>query len=137
MVYKYWDSITKEDLEFSVGSKSMVWDSSNNQPLLNDSDYNRWIIRGWMSINDYTTTWIHLILSKYNHQWLSLFIDDLSTLVMNRHSHESNLSYFRTESRETLCGWTICVTLFYISYDRCSTLVSDQKVKHKHTSMTH
>ncbi|CAG8471279.1 5671_t:CDS:2 [Ambispora gerdemannii] len=43
MVYKYWDSITKEDLEFSVGSKQNVWEvkellgedelaySSNNQ----------------------------------------------------------------------------------------------------------
>lgn len=39
MVYKYWDSITKEDLEFSVGSKSMAWDGQNNQPLLNDVDY--------------------------------------------------------------------------------------------------
>ncbi len=26
MVYKYWDSITKEDLEFSVGMKSNNWD---------------------------------------------------------------------------------------------------------------
>ncbi|KAJ3095205.1 Chitin synthase, class 7 [Phlyctochytrium planicorne] len=26
MVYKYWDSITKEDLEFSVGGKSNVWE---------------------------------------------------------------------------------------------------------------
>lgn len=26
MVYKYWDSITKEDLEFSVGSKASVWE---------------------------------------------------------------------------------------------------------------
>jgi len=25
MVYKYWDSITKEDLEFSVASKANVW----------------------------------------------------------------------------------------------------------------
>jgi Chitin synthase export chaperone len=25
MVYKYWDSITKEDLEFSVASKTNVW----------------------------------------------------------------------------------------------------------------
>ena len=25
MVYKYWDSITKEDLEFSVTSKANVW----------------------------------------------------------------------------------------------------------------
>lgn len=26
MVYKYWDSITKEDLEFSVGAKANVWE---------------------------------------------------------------------------------------------------------------
>jgi len=26
MVYKYWDSITREDLEFSVGSKASVWE---------------------------------------------------------------------------------------------------------------
>ncbi len=26
MVYKYWDSITKEDLEFSVGGKVNVWE---------------------------------------------------------------------------------------------------------------
>jgi len=35
MVYKYWDSITKEDLEFSVGSKAAVWDLSTKDPLLN------------------------------------------------------------------------------------------------------
>lgn len=27
MVYKYWDSITKEDLEFSVGGKQNVWET--------------------------------------------------------------------------------------------------------------
>jgi len=32
MVYKYWDSITKEDLEFSVGSKAAVWEVK--EPLL-------------------------------------------------------------------------------------------------------
>ena len=26
MVYKYWDSITKEDLEFSVGTKQGNWE---------------------------------------------------------------------------------------------------------------
>lgn len=26
MVYKYWDSITREDLEFSVGTKLNTWD---------------------------------------------------------------------------------------------------------------
>ncbi|KIM41412.1 hypothetical protein M413DRAFT_71705 [Hebeloma cylindrosporum] len=32
MVYKYWDDITKEDLEFSVGSKAAVWEVKD--PLL-------------------------------------------------------------------------------------------------------
>jgi hypothetical protein len=32
MIYKYWDSITKEDLEFSVGSKVAVWEIKD--PLL-------------------------------------------------------------------------------------------------------
>ncbi|KDN45217.1 hypothetical protein K437DRAFT_256662 [Tilletiaria anomala UBC 951] len=37
MVYKYWDSITKEDLEFSVGSKINVWEVKD--PLLgSDAD---------------------------------------------------------------------------------------------------
>ena len=30
MVYKYWDSITKEDLEFSVGGKLNVWEIKEN-----------------------------------------------------------------------------------------------------------
>jgi len=39
MVYKYWDSITREDLEFSVGSKAAVWEVKD--PLLagQDSEY--------------------------------------------------------------------------------------------------
>jgi len=40
MVYKYWDSITREDLEFSVGSKATVWEVKD--PLLAggpDADY--------------------------------------------------------------------------------------------------
>ncbi|KAF8499033.1 chitin synthase export chaperone [Russula emetica] len=39
MVYKYWDSITREDLEFSVGSKASVWEVKD--PLLagHDSEY--------------------------------------------------------------------------------------------------
>ncbi|CAG8488747.1 8437_t:CDS:2 [Paraglomus brasilianum] len=36
MVYKYWDSITKEDLEFSVGSKANVWEVKE---LLGEEDY--------------------------------------------------------------------------------------------------
>ncbi|PKI82985.1 Chs7p [Malassezia vespertilionis] len=35
MVYKYWDSITKEDLEFSVGSKHNAWE---NKELVHDFD---------------------------------------------------------------------------------------------------
>lgn len=35
MVYKYWDSITKEDLEFSVGSKQNVWEVKE---LIGDDD---------------------------------------------------------------------------------------------------
>ncbi|KAJ7163088.1 chitin synthase III catalytic subunit-domain-containing protein [Mycena filopes] len=36
MVYKYWDSITREDLEFSVGSKAAVWEVKD--PLLAGGD---------------------------------------------------------------------------------------------------
>jgi len=36
MVYKYWDSITREDLEFSVGSKAAVWEVKD--PLLSGSN---------------------------------------------------------------------------------------------------
>lgn len=36
MVYKYWDSITKEDLEFSVGSKQTAWEVKD--PLMGHSD---------------------------------------------------------------------------------------------------
>ncbi|KAJ2787166.1 Chitin synthase, class 7 [Coemansia interrupta] len=35
MIYKYWDSITKEDLEFSVGGKGNVWEVKE---LLNEDD---------------------------------------------------------------------------------------------------
>jgi len=31
MVYKYWDSITKEDLEFSVGGKPNVWEIKGDE----------------------------------------------------------------------------------------------------------
>jgi len=39
MVYKYWDSITKEDLEFSVGSKAAVWEVK--EPFLGQGQ-NEW-----------------------------------------------------------------------------------------------
>ncbi|KAJ1890790.1 Chitin synthase, class 7 [Kickxella alabastrina] len=35
MIYKYWDSITKEDLEFSVGGKGNVWEVKE---LMNEDD---------------------------------------------------------------------------------------------------
>jgi Chitin synthase export chaperone len=34
MVYKYWDSITQEDLEFAVGGKQHSWEI--HDPLLNN-----------------------------------------------------------------------------------------------------
>lgn len=33
MIYKYWDSITKEDLEFSVGNKATVWEVKDDPSL--------------------------------------------------------------------------------------------------------
>ncbi|KAJ3166771.1 Chitin synthase, class 7 [Irineochytrium annulatum] len=39
MVYKYWDDITKEDLEFSVGGKSNVWEV--REPFLGDDTERR------------------------------------------------------------------------------------------------
>jgi hypothetical protein len=36
MIYKYWDSITKEDLEFSVGGKTNVWEIKD--PMINDEE---------------------------------------------------------------------------------------------------
>ncbi|KAJ3127032.1 Chitin synthase, class 7 [Physocladia obscura] len=36
LVYKFWDSITKEDLEFAVSGKANVWETRN--PLLNDDE---------------------------------------------------------------------------------------------------
>lgn len=38
MVYKYWDSITKEDLEFSVGSKQAVWEVKESLLLRGEDD---------------------------------------------------------------------------------------------------
>ena len=35
MIYKFWDTITKEDLEFSVGCKTNTWDIKD--PLLSDA----------------------------------------------------------------------------------------------------
>ncbi|KIV92949.1 hypothetical protein PV10_04200 [Exophiala mesophila] len=44
MVYKYWDSITKEDLEFSVGTKQGHWDVKD--PLLDPNDDYRTSVYG-------------------------------------------------------------------------------------------
>lgn len=41
MVYKYWDSITKEDLEFSVGTKTNTWEVK--EPLLDEIDHRQTI----------------------------------------------------------------------------------------------
>ncbi|KZV77448.1 hypothetical protein PENSPDRAFT_620915 [Peniophora sp. CONT] len=41
MVYKYWDSITREDLEFSVGSKAAAWEVKD--PLLAGQDSDPYI----------------------------------------------------------------------------------------------
>ncbi|KAI9351444.1 chitin synthase III catalytic subunit [Obelidium mucronatum] len=38
LVYKFWDSITKEDLEFAVSGKANVWEQRN--PLINDDEMN-------------------------------------------------------------------------------------------------
>jgi hypothetical protein len=38
MVYKYWDSITKEDLEFSIGGIPHSWEVGNKGKLLPESD---------------------------------------------------------------------------------------------------
>ena len=35
MIYKFWDSITREDLEFSVGIKGNTWEIKD--PLLSDA----------------------------------------------------------------------------------------------------
>ncbi|KAG9782543.1 Chitin synthase export chaperone [Exophiala dermatitidis] len=44
MIYKYWDSITKEDLEFSVGTKQGHWDVK--EPLMEPSEDYRTSIYG-------------------------------------------------------------------------------------------
>jgi hypothetical protein len=38
MVYKYWDTITREDFEFSVGQRSNNWEVKETQPLYEDFD---------------------------------------------------------------------------------------------------
>jgi hypothetical protein len=40
MVYKYWDSITREDLEFSVGAKQNNWEVKDHVPLYDDDRRN-------------------------------------------------------------------------------------------------
>ena len=44
MVYKYWDMITTEDLEFSVSNKESTWEVKelleDSRRYDNDSDYN-------------------------------------------------------------------------------------------------
>jgi hypothetical protein len=40
MVYKYWDSITKEDLEFSVGQKMNNWEVKDHKSMFDDDRRN-------------------------------------------------------------------------------------------------
>ena len=47
MVYKFWDGITQEDLEFAVGGKSNAWEIKD--PLLNDTAMSH------LSRSDYVT----------------------------------------------------------------------------------
>jgi hypothetical protein len=39
MVYKYWDSFTKDDLEFRVGGKIVVWEVKGPLLTMNGADY--------------------------------------------------------------------------------------------------
>jgi hypothetical protein len=39
MVYKYWDSITGDDLEFSVGSKAGMWEIKDEPPAFGVNKY--------------------------------------------------------------------------------------------------
>ncbi|KAF2835400.1 chitin synthase export chaperone [Patellaria atrata CBS 101060] len=55
MVYKYWDSITKEDLEFSVGQKMNNWEVK--EPLVGDEDRRTTIYQD--SQSDYAPSMYH------------------------------------------------------------------------------
>lgn len=59
MVYKYWDSITKEDLEFSVGSRHSNWDAKDNT-MFADADGSMYsndaFMRGSLRANDSSRT---------------------------------------------------------------------------------
>ncbi|KAI9189037.1 Chitin synthase, class 7 [Blastocladiella emersonii ATCC 22665] len=39
MVYKYWDSITKDDLEFAIPTNKMMGTVGDRDPLMGDQDY--------------------------------------------------------------------------------------------------
>ncbi|KAG0125513.1 chitin synthase III catalytic subunit [Tuber indicum] len=53
MVYKYWDSITKEDLEFSVGTKTNVWEVKE---LIPEEDRRTTIFEHAGPTSDYATS---------------------------------------------------------------------------------
>lgn len=64
MIYKYWDSITKEDLEFSVGSKQNVWEVKE---LLNEDE----LSQTYASFNNTGNSPIHATTTtpqSYQHQ---------------------------------------------------------------------
>ncbi|RPA98183.1 hypothetical protein L873DRAFT_1688802 [Choiromyces venosus 120613-1] len=56
MVYKYWDSITKEDLEFSVGTKANVWEVKE---LIPEEDRRATIYEHTGPTSDYATSTYH------------------------------------------------------------------------------
>ncbi|PWW79462.1 hypothetical protein C7212DRAFT_310244 [Tuber magnatum] len=56
MVYKYWDSITKEDLEFSVGTKTNVWEVKE---LIPEEDRRATIYEHTGPTSDYATSTYH------------------------------------------------------------------------------
>ncbi|KAF8454310.1 chitin synthase III catalytic subunit [Terfezia claveryi] len=56
MVYKYWDSITREDLEFSVGMKTNVWEVKD---LLPEEDRRHTVYTHEGPISDYAGSTYH------------------------------------------------------------------------------
>ncbi|KAK4056961.1 Chitin synthase, class 7 [Microbotryomycetes sp. JL221] len=53
MVYKYWDSITKEDLEFSVGNKQSVWEIKDLNFLNNTNGISQQQQQQFQQLNHY------------------------------------------------------------------------------------
>lgn len=41
MVYKYWDSITKEDLEFSIGGMPYTWELRDGEDMKSSKSFEK------------------------------------------------------------------------------------------------